>query len=67
MIHPDDHHLLHDWVIYGPKNEEIGNLVEALAKRGLRVEAIEDAIAAFLRERLRNLDMPQPEKSGQAG
>lgn len=56
MIHPDDHHLLHDWVIYGPKNEEIGNLVEALAKHGLRVEAIEDEIAAFLRAKLLELD-----------
>lgn len=56
MIHADDVHLLHDWVIYGPRNEEIAKVVEALAEKGLRVEAIEAQIAAFLREELRKLE-----------
>lgn len=49
MIHADDVHLLHDWAIYGPRNEEIAKVVEALAEKGMRVEAIEAQIEAFLR------------------
>ncbi|MGO4574120.1 hypothetical protein [Microvirga sp. 2TAF3] len=56
MVHPDDVHLLHDWAMYGPRNEEIAKLVEALAKRGIRVETIEAQIEAFLREKLRELE-----------
>lgn len=56
MIHPDDVHLLHDWAIYGPRNEEIAKLVEALAEKGIRVDAIEAQIEAFLRDKLRELE-----------
>ncbi|MBM6593957.1 hypothetical protein [Microvirga pudoricolor] len=64
MIHPDDHHLLHDWPIYGPKRPEIADLVQALAEKGLRVETIEDQIEAFLREKLRELERQETSNRG---
>lgn len=51
-LHPDSHEL-HDWPIYGPKDPEIANLVDALAyDHGLRVREIEEVILQALRDRV---------------
>ena len=50
--HPDLHEL-DDWALYGPKNPEIGELVDRLAfDHGLRVREIENFILQALRDRL---------------
>lgn len=51
--HPDDHNGLIDWVVYGPKDPEIVQLVYRLAyDRNLRLVEIENLIKDVLRRRL---------------
>lgn len=53
--HPDSH-LLNDWVLYGPRDARIEQLVSRLAlDHGLRVAEIEDLIVAALERRLAEL------------
>ncbi|WP_294607160.1 hypothetical protein [uncultured Roseovarius sp.] len=53
--HPDSH-LLNDWVLYGPRDARIEQLVSRLAlDHGLRVAEIEDLIVAALGRRLAEL------------
>lgn len=47
-VHPDDAHHLGDWWIYGPRDNRIPELVEALAQSGLRLDAIEEKIVDCL-------------------
>jgi len=64
MIHPDDRCLLDDWQIYGPQDEEIFELVQSLARKGIRVVEIEAMIADALRRKLVELDVLAPETQG---
>lgn len=47
-LHPDDAHLLWDWLLYGPRDPRIGHLVSEHADAGVRLEVIEAAIVEFL-------------------
>lgn len=56
--HPDSH-LLDDWCLYGPNNQEIFHLVAQLAReKGMRVSEIENVIEVALRKRLDELSVP---------
>lgn len=54
--HPDSH-ILDDWVLYGPRDARIEQLVSRLAlDHGLRVAEIEDLIIAALERRMLRLE-----------
>jgi hypothetical protein len=54
--HPDSH-LLDDWVLYGPRDARIEQLVSCLAlDYGLRVAEIEGLIVEALEQRLLQLE-----------
>ncbi|TNE56838.1 MAG: hypothetical protein EP341_04460 [Sphingomonadales bacterium] len=54
--HPDSH-LLDDWVLYGPKDARIEQLVSRLAlDHGLRVAEIEGLIVEALEQRMLRLE-----------
>lgn len=51
--HHPDRQELDDWSVYGPKNSQIGELVDRLAfDHGLRVLEIENLILQALKSRL---------------
>lgn len=53
--HPDSH-LLNDWVLYGPRDARIEQLVSRLAlDHGLRVAEIEGLMVSALEKRLAEL------------
>ncbi|MBZ6078956.1 hypothetical protein [Microvirga puerhi] len=63
MIHPDDVNGVGDWELFGPRKAEIPRLVSALAKRGMRLDEIEDLIEDLLKKKLCDLEMQQANRS----
>ncbi len=66
MIHPDDVNAVRDWLLFGPRNDEIPRLVDALAETGMRLDEIESLIEATLREKLAGLKQ-KPERANKSG
>jgi hypothetical protein len=54
-MHPEDSTHVDEWRIYGPRNVEIPALIEALAKKGVRLSEIEATIQAMLEQWLAGL------------
>ena len=48
MNHPDDAQALRDWPLYGPRNEDIANLVVMISDHGIRLSMIEAMIVFML-------------------
>ena len=58
MTHPDTFNGLMDWPDYGPRDPEIAEFVDALARKGMRLSEIENLIKEALTQRLTQLGSP---------
>ena len=60
--HPDNFAGLIDWPMYGPRDERIADMVDALAATGMRLAAIEDVIREALEAKIQEIgaEMPPP-------